>query len=149
MSEKTRKNLLRRVKSMMGDNDLAEALLDMIEEQRGGVGFLLNTLKKRPKTFNPYVLKGISVYGEPSSIDRRTAELIAVGAATALRCEHCIDAHMQRAIDEGATPGEIMDAILISGAITESSALSVAFRRFKLQEGKKKRRRPDKEKQLK
>ncbi|HXX57268.1 MAG TPA: carboxymuconolactone decarboxylase family protein [Thermodesulfovibrionales bacterium] len=140
MAQVKKKRLLKQAKSLMGNDELAEALSEMLEEQRGALGFLLSTLKKRPRTFNPYVLKGLSIYREPSALDRKTAELVAIGAATALRCEHCLDAHIARAVTEGATLKEVMDAILISGAISESSTLSVAFRKFKQQEGRLKRR---------
>ena len=47
---------------------------------------------------------------------------------------------MTRAMEAGADVEEIMDAILIAGAISESSALSVAFRKYRQLEGKLKRR---------
>jgi len=140
MPERNRKEILKTVRELMGDEALAETLADTIAEQRGSLGFLLETLKRRPKTFNPFVLKGTSVFREPSSLDRKTAELVAVGAATALTCEHCLEAHMTRAMEAGADVDEIMDAILIAGAISESSALSVAFRKYKQLEGKLKRK---------
>jgi AhpD family alkylhydroperoxidase len=145
MKKQSREVSLEKVKSWMEDTGLTEALAEMIEEQRGDLGFLLRILKKRPRTFNPFVLKGTSLFREPAAVDRKTAELVAVGAATALRCEHCLDAHMNRALNEGATLEEVMDAILISGAIAESSTLSVALRKFKQQEGKimKKRSRDE------
>ena len=139
MAGKNKKNLIKEAKSLMDDEGLADALSQTIEEQRGHLGFLLSTLKKRHKTFNPYVLKGMSVYREPSAIDKKTAELAAVSAATALRCEHCLDAHMGRAVEEGASMEEILDVMLISAAICESSTLSVAFRKFKQFEGRPKK----------
>jgi AhpD family alkylhydroperoxidase len=137
---------IQQAKSLMKSRELTEALSGLIEKQRGDLGFLLSMLKKRPRTFNPYVLKGISIYGEPYALDRKTAELVAVGAAAALRCEHCLTAHINRALDESATTDEVLDAILISGAISESSTLSVAFRKFKQHEGKRtlaKGKKPD------
>lgn len=139
MPKKKKMNLVKQAKSLMEDEGLADALSQSIEEQRGHLGFLLSTLKKRHKTFNPYVLKGMSVYREPSAIDKKTAELAAVSAATALRCEHCLDAHMGRAVEEGASMEEILDVMLISAAICESSTLSVAFRKFKQFEGRSKK----------
>jgi len=139
MAGKNKKNLIKEAKSLMDDEGLADALSQTIEDQRGHLGFLLSTLKKRHKTFNPYVLKGMSVYREPSAIDNKTAELAAVSAATALRCEHCLDAHMGRAVEEGASMEEILDVMLISAAICESSTLSVAFRKFKQFEGRSKK----------
>ena len=139
MAGKNKKNLIKEAKSLMDDEGLADALSQTIEDQRGHLGFLLSTLKKRHKTFNPYVLKGMSVYREPSAIDKKTAELAAVSAATALRCEHCLDAHMSRAMEEGASLEEILDVMLVSAAICESSTLSVAFRKFKQFEGRAKK----------
>lgn len=134
-----KKNLLETAKSLMEDESLAEELARSIEDQRGRLGFLLSTLRKRHRTFSPYVLKGMSVYREPSAIDRKTAELAAISAATALRCEHCLDAHMARAVEEGASLDEILDVMLVSAAICESSTLSVAFRKFRQFEGQAKK----------
>jgi AhpD family alkylhydroperoxidase len=139
MAARDKKKLLKQAKSLMADEGLADALSQVIEDQRGQLGFLLSTLRKRHKTFTPFVLKGMSVYREPSAIDKKTAELAAVSAATALRCEHCLDAHMARAMEEGASAEEILDVILISAAICESSTLSVAFRKFRQFEGKQKK----------
>jgi len=136
MAEKDKKKLLKQARTLMEDEALADALSQTIEEQRGHLGFLLSTLKKRHKTFSPFVLKGMSVYREPAAIDKKTAELAAISAATALRCEHCLDAHMGRAMEEGADLEEILDVMLISAAICESSTLSVALRKFKQFEGK-------------
>jgi AhpD family alkylhydroperoxidase len=137
-----KKNIVTQAEALMNDSDLAEALALSIEKRRGALGFLLSTLKERPRTFNPYLLKGRSVYN-PTFLDKKTAELAAVAAATALRCEHCLDAHMERALEEGASLEELMDVILIAGAISESSTLSVAFRKFKQKEGKIKRHSKD------
>src|SRR5512139_3344119 len=137
-----KKDVLKLAESLMEDNQLADELAAAIERKTGRLGFLLSTLKERPRTFNPYLLKGRSVYN-PSVLDRKTAELVAVAAATALRCEHCLEAHMDRALREGASLEEIMGVLLRSGAISESSTLSVAFRKFKQKEGKTKRRSKD------
>lgn len=131
---------MHQVKSLMKSSELADALSAMIEKKRGELGFLLSTLKKRPGTFNPYVLKGMSVYSEPAALSRKTAELVAVSAAAALRCDHCLQAHINRAFSEGATADEVLDAVLIAGAISESSTLAVAFRKFRQHEGSTDRR---------
>lgn len=139
MPDDKKKKLLKTAKSLMEDEGLADALSQVIEDQRGHLGFLLSMLRKRHRTFSPFVLKGMSVYREPRAIDRKTAELAAVSAATALRCEHCLDAHMARAAEEGASMDEILDVMLVSAAICESSTLSVAFRKFRQFEGKQKK----------
>jgi AhpD family alkylhydroperoxidase len=136
---KTGKARIRLIREQLGDEKLTEALVDSLIEQNGSLGFILNVLKERPRNFNPFILKGMAIYKEPQSLDRKTAELVAIGAAAALRCEHCLEAHMHRASAEGASLDEIMDALLIAGAIADSSTLSVAFRKYKQLEGKSKK----------
>jgi AhpD family alkylhydroperoxidase len=136
MKEEDDEKLIQEAKSMMKSSKLTDALCNMIEKQRGTLGFLLGIMRRRPRTFNPFILKGQSIYSEPEALDRKTAELVAVGAASALKCEHCVEAHMQQAINQGATMDEIEDAILISGAIADSSTLSVSMRKFRQLEGK-------------
>ena len=132
-------SLLREAKELLCKPQLSDELAEAVAGRDGELGFLLKVLKERPRTFNPYLLKGMTVYKEPKAIDRKTAELVAVSAAAALHCEHCLEAHMGRAVAEGASLDEIMDTILIAGAISESSMLSVAFRKYKQLEGKMKR----------
>jgi AhpD family alkylhydroperoxidase len=127
------------IRNLLAKAELTEALAEIHRDKNGELGFLLNVLKERPRNFNPFILKGMSIYREPSVLDKKTAELVAVGAAAALRCDHCLEAHMRRAMDRGASLAEIMDALLVAGAISESSTLSVAFRKYKQLEGKAKR----------
>jgi AhpD family alkylhydroperoxidase len=136
---KNRKALIKEIREQLGEENLTEALVESLIEQHGSLGYILNVLKERPRNFNPFILKGMSIYKEPKSLDRKTAELVAVGAAAALRCEHCLESHMHRAHAEGASLDEIMDALLIAGAISDSSTLSVAFRKYKQLEGKTKK----------
>jgi 4-carboxymuconolactone decarboxylase len=134
--EKKLDELIGKARKLMEEDELAEALASLIEHQRGGVGFVLGMLKRRPKVFNPFVLKGLNLYKDPHALDRKTAELVAVSAAAALRCEHCVEAHMGQAVKAGASLDELLDTILISGAISDSATLSVAMRKFKQLEGK-------------
>ena len=136
---KNGKACIRSIREQLGDEKLTEALVESLIEQNGSLGYILNVLKERPRNFNPFILKGMAIYKEPKSLDRKTAELVAIGAAAALRCEHCLESHMHRARTEGASLDEIMDALLIAGAIADSSTLSVAFRKFKQLEGKTKK----------
>jgi AhpD family alkylhydroperoxidase len=136
---KDRVALLLKARNLMHNEDLCEAIADAVVKNRGELGYVLNVLKERPRTFNPYLLKGMAVYKEPKALDKKTAELVAVAAAASLHCEHCLEAHMMGAIAEGATLDEIMDTLLVAGSIAESSLYSVAFRKFKQLEGKMKK----------
>jgi AhpD family alkylhydroperoxidase len=137
--KQTKSALLREVKALLSKTELAEALAEVHAGKNGELGFLLKVLKERPRNFSPFLLKGMAIYKEPSALDRKTAELVAVGAAAALQCDHCLEAHLQRAVNEGASLDELMDALLVAGAISESSTLSVAFRKYKQLEGKVKK----------
>jgi AhpD family alkylhydroperoxidase len=127
------------VRELLGRQTLTDELVASLVEEHGSLGFILNVLKDRPRNFNPFILKGMAIYKEPSSLDRRSAELVAIGAAAALRCDHCLEAHMSRALDEGASLADVMDALLIAGAIADSSTLSVAFRKYRQLEGRMKK----------
>ena len=135
--------LIRDIKALLGKKELAEALAELYAGKNGELGFILKVLKERPRNFNPFLLKGMAIYKEPSVLDRKTAELVAVGAAAALRCDHCLEVHLNRAMNEGATLEELMDTLLVAGAISESSTLAVAFRKYKQLEGKIKRSSAD------
>jgi len=136
VSEKDGNSLIKKARELLEDKGLSDALAGMIEKHRGRLGFLPGALRKRPRAFNQFVMRGMSLYSEPRALDRKTAELVAVSAASALRCEHCLEAHMARAVEEGASLDEVMDTLLISGAIADSSTLSVALRKFRQLEGK-------------
>ena len=133
---KDRLALLHKARALMGNEDLTEVIADAVLENRGELGYVLSVLKERPRTFNPHLLKSMTVYREPKALDRKTAELVAVSAAAALHCEHCLETHMARSIAEGASLDEIMDTLLVAGSISESSLFSVAFRKYKQLEGK-------------
>ena len=136
MSKDDDKDILKKAIELMKSESLTDALTNMLEKHRGTLGFLLGMIKRRPRTFNPMILRGMTLYSEPEALDKKTAELVAVGAASALRCEHCLESHMKRAHEEGASLDEIYDAILISGGIADSSTLSVGMRKFRQLEGK-------------
>ena len=118
------------------DERAAETVLDYVRQRDGGVGLMLRVLSRRPEVFVPHVLQGVHLYDAPKTIDPKTAELAAVSAAAALMCDYCLDAHMRAARRKGASLEEILDVLLVAGAIAESSTLSVAFRRFRQLEGK-------------
>ena len=121
------------------DNDEAAAqkLLDYLIEKHGGIGLLTRVLSRRPNQFVPHTLYNFQAYEAPAHIDPKTAELAAVAASAALMCDHCLVAHMRAAQSKGASLDEIMDALLVAGAIAESSVLAVGFRKFLQVEGKR------------
>lgn len=53
----------------------------------------------------------------------KTKELIAAASATVLRCRHCTNSHIQRALDKKATREEISEALMVAGLIASGSQL--------------------------
>ncbi|HSB33647.1 MAG TPA: hypothetical protein VLG39_04255, partial [Nitrospirota bacterium] len=78
---KSKASQVREAKNLLGKAELAEALADLHRDRHGELGFILKILKERPRNFNPWILKGMAIYKEPSSLDRKTAELVALGAS--------------------------------------------------------------------
>lgn len=133
-----REELLKKISALLQDPEATtEALLDLIKGNRSGVGLVHRMLSRRPEAFIPAVVQGRALYETPHAIEPKVAELAAVAAATALMCEYCIEAHIQAALRRGASLDEIMDVILVAGAVAESSSLSVALRKLRQIEGKR------------
>ena len=51
---------------------------------------------------------------EPGALDKKQKELIALGIAVASHCKPCIYQHTQAAVQEGATPKEILEAASVA-----------------------------------
>lgn len=61
---------------------------------------------------------------EEGSLSTKVKELIAIGAALITRCPYCIDGHVQRAKQAGATEEEIAEAVFVG--ISMSAGASAA-----------------------
>ncbi len=62
-------------------------------------------------------------YFKPSSLDLKTKELIAIGCSLIAKCEGCIEGHIKKALEIGATKEEISDAIVVAIGIAAASVL--------------------------
>jgi AhpD family alkylhydroperoxidase len=131
MDGKTR---LEQIQALLAENpaETRTAILDFFKKEYGGTGFLMRTLaEENPEVFIRYALEADRQLGAPRVLEPKMIELVAVAAATALLCDHCIKAHIGSARANGATWEEILDTILVAAHTAESSALSVALRAFK------------------
>ena len=88
----------------------------------------------------PEVMKTFSSVAQtalaPKALDCKTKELIALGIAVAVRCDDCIAFHVKAAFEQGASQGEVAEALGMaiymgagSSAMYASHALE-AFRQF-------------------
>ena len=62
-------------------------------------------------------------YFKASALDLKTKELIAIGCSLIAKCEGCIDGHIKKALEVGATKEEISDAIVVAIGIAAASVL--------------------------
>ena len=58
-----------------------------------------------------------------SQIDRKTKELIAIAASLGYQCEGCLEGHIQRALQHGATKEEISESIAITMGVAAASVV--------------------------
>jgi AhpD family alkylhydroperoxidase len=139
MSSIEGKKRLEQIQALLQENpeETRTAILDFFKEEYGGIGFLMRTLaEESPEAFVRYALEADRRLGAPRVLDPKTIELVAVAAATALLCDHCLKAHIASARTNGATWEEILDTILVAAHTAESSALSVALRAFRQEQAR-------------
>ena len=90
----------------------------------------MNALKSRApeiaKAFGPF----FHALMKDGALPVKQKELIAVGIAVAVRCEGCIDAHVEKCLKAGASGAEIMEAagvaVVMGGGPAYTYAASVA-----------------------
>jgi AhpD family alkylhydroperoxidase len=51
---------------------------------------------------------------EPGALDSKTKELLGLVASTVLRCNDCIDYHLDQCVDAGLTDDELYDALNVA-----------------------------------
>ncbi len=58
-----------------------------------------------------------------SEIDRKTKELIAIAASLAFQCEGCLEGHLKKALEHGASKEEVSEAISIAMGVAAASVV--------------------------
>jgi AhpD family alkylhydroperoxidase len=62
---------------------------------------------------------------KPSVLDRKTKELVAIGASLAARCQGCLEGHIKKALKFGATREEISEAIAITIGVNAAAIVDL------------------------
>jgi len=62
-------------------------------------------------------------YFLPTTLDPKTKELIAIAVSAALKCEGCLEGHVKKARELGATKHEISDALVIAVGIAAAGVV--------------------------
>lgn len=64
-------------------------------------------------------------YSEKKVLDGKTQELISIAASLVAKCQGCIEGHMKKAIEYGATAEEISETISIAAAINAAAIIDL------------------------
>ncbi len=114
------------------DRELADKILAAIQKEYGFVPLVNQVLSERPDLFVPAANLGRAVLeGKEQKLERKTAYLCAVAAASATGGEHCIGVQMKHAVDAGASKDEVLEAMVIGSYMAMTRAQSYAFRKYK------------------
>jgi AhpD family alkylhydroperoxidase len=62
---------------------------------------------------------------KPSALDRKTKELVAIGASLAAKCQGCLEGHIRKALKFGATREEIGEAIAIAIGVNAAAVVDL------------------------
>jgi AhpD family alkylhydroperoxidase len=79
-----------------------------------------------PRLRNVYMMFYKESYFTPSALDLKTKELIAIGCSLLAKCEGCLEGHIKKALEIGATKQEISDAIVIAVGIGAASVMDMS-----------------------
>ncbi|AKB73818.1 alkylhydroperoxidase AhpD family core domain protein [Methanosarcina lacustris Z-7289] len=103
-------------------------LLDDVRKQYGEVPYIMNFMKDLPEIFIPKTLYDNSIMREFKILDPETVELISIGVAAALRCEHCLKMHIRIAKRKGILKEKIFSAIMIGASLSNAAVLAESTR---------------------
>ena len=65
-------------------------------------------------------------YFTPTALDLKTKELVAIGCSLVARCEGCLEGHIKKALEVGATKQEISDAIVVAVGIAAAGVVDMS-----------------------
>ena len=113
------------------DREVADKILEAIKKEYGFIPLVNQVLSQRPDIFVPAANFGkAALEGKEQKLERKTAYLCAVSAATALGAEHCLNVQMKHAVAAGASKDEVLEAMVIGSYMAMTRAQSYAFRKY-------------------
>jgi AhpD family alkylhydroperoxidase len=62
---------------------------------------------------------------KPSALDRKTKELVAIGASLAAKCQGCLEGHIKKALKFGASREEISESIAIAIGVNAAAIVDL------------------------
>jgi AhpD family alkylhydroperoxidase len=88
----------------------------------------------KPKSYSMMEPKMRNIYGqfyreiyfsEKKHLDTKTQELISIAASLVAKCQGCIEGHLKKALQAGATEEEISETISIAAAINAAAIIDL------------------------
>ncbi len=64
--------------------------------------------------------------GQGRALDRKTRELVAIAASLAVNCNNCLDGHIKKARQSGATEAEIAEVVEVTLAVSAAAIVDRA-----------------------
>ena len=110
-------------------DSISDDILDDTREILGSMPFILPVQRERQEYFALSSLADEMIC-RPSHLPSRTAELVALAAATSAGAEYCMKVHIRAAVKEGASRDEIYDTIMIAALVGKTRVLAPALREF-------------------
>ncbi|WP_406660468.1 carboxymuconolactone decarboxylase family protein [Methanolobus sp. ZRKC3] len=109
-------------------DEAVDDLMEIVKERYGEVPYIVNFMKDMPELFVSRMIYENTIMREFRNMDPKTVELIGIAVASALRCEHCLKAHIRVGQRIGVSKEEMFDAILIASTISNAAVLAEGTR---------------------
>jgi AhpD family alkylhydroperoxidase len=103
-------------------------LLEDVRKQYGEVPYITNFMKDFPEIFITKTIYDNSIMRGFKNLDPETVELISIGVASALRCDHCLKMHIRVAKRKGIKKESIFHAIMIGASLSNAAVLADSTR---------------------
>lgn len=93
--------------------------------------YAANLRRAAPGMQAAYAALGEAVFKGEATVPAKYRELIAIGVAVTTQCPFCIDSHTKAAVEAGATPEELAEAVMVSAALRAGGAVTHGFQVMK------------------
>jgi AhpD family alkylhydroperoxidase len=79
-----------------------------------------------PRFRNIYKAFYKETYFTPTALDMKTKELISIAVSAALKCQGCLEGHIKKALDIGATKHEVSEALVVAIGIAAAGVVDMS-----------------------
>lgn len=105
------------------ENQDIDKIKQIVKTRKQAHGYYL----KKSKVYQSFVEMEQKTYTD-GDLSKKQKELIAIGISIVINCESCMEWHIKQALDDGASEGEIIEAIEVG--IEMSGGPGTASARF-------------------